>query len=418
MEDRTMRDKLALHGGQPVRTAPWPKWPLFSDKEIVDVVSVLNDGRMTSITGPTVKAFEDKFASKYGVKYALATCNGVTAIHLALAALGIGPGDEVITPAHTFIGSAIPVLMANAIPVFVDVDIDTFNIDVSKIESAITDRTRVILPVHLNGLAAEMDAILALASKYKLFVVEDSCQSHGGTYKGHLTGTLGAIGCFSFFEDKVITTGEGGMLITDNPELYEKARCLRSYGEELITTIGDRKYEHVALGFNYRMGSMNAALGINQLDRLDEMVDKRKRNADYLRKHLANLKGIIPPREVPDCRHAYYKFVCRVDRSTLQVDAGTLVEAIRAEGVAATPRYPRPLPLQKVFRMKLGYGGTDCPYGCHLYGRQPAFLKGAWPVAQRVGEEAFVLLVHPSVEERDLDDAIEAVTKVADHFRK
>jgi perosamine synthetase len=413
-----MSEKLALLGGTSVRTAPWPRWPLFTEKDIADVSAILNDGRLTAITGPTVKSFEEKFAAKFGVKYALATCNGVTAIHLALAALGIGPGDEVIIPAHTFIGTAIPVLMANAIPVFVDVDIDMFNIDVGKIEAAITDRTKAIVPVHLNGLAAEMGTILALARKHKLFVVEDACQSHGGTYKGRLTGTLGEIGCFSFFEDKVITTGEGGMLITDDPQLYENGRCFRSYGEELVTTIGERKYEHVALGFNYRMGAMNAALGINQLDRLEEMVDKRNRNAVYLREHLAGLEGIIPPKEVPGCLHAYYKFVCRIDRSVLDVDALGIVEAIKAEGVAATPRYPRPLPLQKVFREKLGYGGTDCPYSCHMYGREPAFLTGSWPVARRVGEEAFVLLVHPSIEENDLDDAARAVRKVAAHYRR
>jgi dTDP-4-amino-4,6-dideoxygalactose transaminase len=229
---------------------------------------------------------------------------------------------------------------------------------------------------------------------------------------------MGQIGCFSFFEDKVITTGEGGMLITDDPQLYEKARCLRSYGEELVTSIGERKYEHVALGFNYRMGALNAALGLNQLARLEDMVEKRNRNARYLREQLQGVAGILPPKEVPGCRHAYYKFVSRIDREVLDVDALTAVEAIKAEGVASTPRYPTPLPLQKVFREKIGYGGTDCPYSCHMYGREPAFLKGSWPVAERIGREAFVLLVHPSIEESDLDDAAQAVRKLAAHYRK
>jgi len=413
-----MSEKLAMLGGRPVRTAPWPKWPLFSEQDVADVGAVLRDGRLTSITGPKVREFEEAFAARFGARFALATCNGVTAIHLALAALGIGPGDEVIVPAHTFIGTAVPVLMANAIPVFVDVDLDTFNIDAGQIEAAITDRTKAIVPVHLNGLAADMDAIMSLARKHKLFVMEDACQSHGGLYKGRVTGTMGQIGCFSFFEDKVITTGEGGMLITDDPQLYEKARCLRSYGEELVTSIGERKYEHVALGFNYRMGALNAALGLNQLTRLEDMVEKRNRNARYLREQLQGVAGILPPKEVPGCRHAYYKFVSRIDREVLDVDALTAVEAIKAEGVAATPRYPTPLPLQKVFREKIGYGGTDCPYSCHMYGREPAFLKGSWPVAERIGREAFVLLVHPSIEEPDLDDAAQAVRKLAAHYRK
>ena len=411
-------EKLAVLGGKPVRTAPWPKWPLFTEQDAADLGAVLRDGRLTSITGPKVREFEEAFAAKFETRHALATCNGVTALHLAIAALGIGPGDEVIVPAHTFIGTAIPVLMANAVPVFVDVELESFNIDPAQIEAAITERTKALLPVHLNGLAADLEAIQALAARHKLFVIEDACQAHGGQYRGRTLGTLGQIGAFSFFEDKVITTGEGGMLITDDAELYEQARRLRSYGEELVTSIGERKYEHTALGFNYRMSALNAAVGLNQLPRLEAMVAKRNRNAAYLREGLEKVPGIIPPKEVPGCRHAYYKFVCRIDREVLELDALTAVEAIKAEGVAATPRYPTPLPLQKVFREKIGYGGTDCPYGCRRYGREPAFLTGSWPVAERIGKEAFVLLVHPSIEEPDLQDAVRAVRKVADHYRK
>ncbi len=410
--------KLALLGGRPVRTAPWPKWPQFTEQEVAEVGAVLRDGRLTSITGPKVREFEEAFAAVFGARHAVATCNGVTALHLALAALGIGPGDEVLVPAHTFIGTAIPVLMANAVPVFVDVDLETFNIDPALIEAAITERTKAIVPVHLNGLAADLEAILALAAKHKLPVVEDACQAHGGRYQGKALGTLGSIGAFSFFEDKVLTTGEGGMLITDQQALYERARRLRSYGEEQVASIGERRYEHLELGFNYRMSALNAAVGLGQLPRLEAMVAKRNRNAAYLRERLAEAPGILPPQEVPGCRHAWYKFVCRIDREVLALEAAAAVEAIKAEGVAATPRYPTPLPLQKVFRERIGYGGTDCPYGCRRYGREPAFLSGSWPVAERIGKEAFVLLVHPSIEEPDLEDAALAVRKVAEHYRR
>jgi len=411
-----MSNELAIKGGTPVRTKPWPKWPVFTQKEKDDLVAVLEEGKMTAITGPTVKEFENKFAAHFGVKYAIATANGVTALHLALGALDIGPGDEVIVPAHTFIGSAIPVLMANAIPVFVDVDIAIFNIDASKVEAAITDRTKAIIPVHLNGLSAEMDEIGRIADKHGLYIVEDACQAHGGTYRGKLAGTMGQIGCFSFFEDKVMTTGEGGMLITNDEELYDKARCMRSYGEELIDKIGERKYEHVTLGFNYRLGAMNASLGINQLDRLEQMIEKRNKNAAFMREKLKGFSAIIPPREVEYCRHAYYKFVCRINREEVKTDLMSFVEALKAEGIPVTPRYPKPLPLQKVFRDKCGYGGTDCPYGCDKYGREPAFLRGSWPVAEQVGEEAFVVQVHPTIEEKDYDDVIEAMKKVVMHF--
>ena len=202
--------KLAILGGKPVRTTPWPKWPLFTDKDKADLVAVLEDGRMTSITGPKVKEFEEKYAAAFGARYALATCNGVMAIHLALAALEIGPGDEVIVPAHTFIGTSIPVLMANAIPVFVDIAHDSFNIDAAKIEAAITPRTKAIIPVHLNGLPADMAEITVIAKRHGLAVVEDACQAHGAIYRGTRVGTLGDLSCFSFFEDKVLTPGDGG----------------------------------------------------------------------------------------------------------------------------------------------------------------------------------------------------------------
>jgi dTDP-4-amino-4,6-dideoxygalactose transaminase len=411
-----MKEELAINGGKPVRVKPYPKWPVFSQKDKNDLIAVLDDGRMTSITGPKVKEFEDKYAEKFGVKYALATSNGLAALHLALSAFEIGPGDEVIVPAHTFIGTVIPVIMANAIPVFVDVELDTFNIDPSKIEEAITDRTKAIIPVHLNGLSAEMDKIMKIAKKYNLFVIEDACQAHGGYYKGKKLGTIGEIGCFSFFEDKVITTGEGGMLITDNKDYYDLARSISSYGEDLITNISDRKYEYMRIGFNYRMGSLNAALGINQLDRLDLMVEKRNKNAKYLIKNLSTVEGVIPPKEFDYCLHAYYKFVCRIDREKISVDIKKFVESIKAERIPATTRYPKPLPLQKVFKEKCGYGKTDCPYGCDKYGKEPAFLKGSWPIAERVGKDAFVLLIHPSVEEIDLKDVVAAVKKVATYY--
>jgi perosamine synthetase len=412
-----MSAQIALKGGKPVRTTPWPKWPVFTDKDKTDLAALLDDGRMTSITGPKVREFEEKYAAAFGARHALATCNGVTAIHLALAALEIGPGDEVIVPAHTFIGTSIPVLMANAIPVFVDISPDSFNIDPSKIEAAITPRTRAIVPVHLNGLPAEMAEITAIARRRGLAVVEDACQAHGAFYKGTRVGTLGDVSCFSFFEDKVLTTGEGGMIVTNDERLYDLARSIRSYGEEFVADIGDRKYEHLRLGFNYRMGALPAVLGINQLDRLDAMVAKRNTNARYLRERLAKVPGITPPKDFPDRLSAFYKFVCRIDTAVIRTDVLTFIEAIKAEGVPATPRYPKPLPLQKVYREKLGYGKTHCPYDCDKYGQDIDYAKGSWPEAERVGREAFVLLVHPSEEERDLADAVAAVEKVAAFYR-
>ena len=233
-----------------------------------------------------------------------------------------------------------------------------------------------------------------------------------------MAGSLAELAAFSFFEDKVLTTGEGGMVLTDSEELAERARAVRSYGEAPSAGIGERRYEHLQLGFNYRLGALNAALGINQLDRLEQMVEKRNRNARLLRRFLAGVPGIIAPAEFPECRHAYYKFVCRLDPQVVGIEASGFVEALKAEGIAATPRYPTPLPLQKVFREKWGYGATSCPYDCRRYGASIDYASGSWPAAERVGKEAFVLLVHPSVEEPDLRDAADAVAKVAGAYRR
>jgi len=406
-------EELAINRGNPVRVKPFPKWPIFTEKDKKDLIAVLDDGRLTAITGPKVKEFEDKYASIFESKYALATCNGVAAIHLALAALNVGPGDEVIVPAHTFIGTAIPVLMQNAIPVFVDIDAETFNINPAKIEEAITSRTKVIMPVHLNGLPAEMDEIQKIANKHNVKVVADACQAHGAKYKNKLVGTIGDIACFSFFEDKVLTAGEGGILLTNNEEYFEIARCTRSYGEEVIKDITERKYESIRLGFNYRMGYLNAALGINQLDRMEEMIEKRRKNAAYLREKLSTVSGIIPPKDLNYVKHVYYKFVCKIDPNIIKTDLLTFINSVKAEGVPITPRYPLPLPLQKIFKEKSGYGKTHCPYDCDKYGLEPAFTHGHWPEAEGIGQEAFVLLVHPTINEEDLDDVVAAVSKVA-----
>ena len=405
--------ELAIKGGNPVRVKPFPKWPIFTEKDKKDLVAVLDDGCLTGITGPKVKEFEDKYASVFKSKYALAICNGVTAIHLALAALNVGPGDEVIVPAHTFIGTVIPVLMQNAIPVFVDIDPETFNINPTKIKEAITSRTKVIIPVHLNGLPAEMYEIKKIANKQNLKVVEDACQAHGAKYEDKLIGTLGDIACFSFFEDKVLTTGEGGVLLTNNEEYFEIARCARSYGEEVIKDITERKYESIRLGFNYRMGALNAALGINQLDRMEEMIEKRRKNAKCLREKLSTISGIVPPKDLDYVKHVYYKFVCKIDSNIIKTDLLTFIDSVRAEGVPITPRYPLPLPLQQIFKEKSGYGKTHCPYDCDGYGLEPAFTHGHWPEAERIGKEAFVLLVHPTINEEDLDDVVASVSKVA-----
>jgi perosamine synthetase len=414
---RQVKPNIALTGGTPVRITPWPRWPVFTDKDAADLADALNDGRVSGNTSPKIEEFERRYAERFGVKFALTTSTGVAALHLAMVALEIGPGDEVIVPAHTFIGTTVPVVLSNAIPVFVDVTLSSFNIDVKAIESAVSERTRAIVAVHLNGLPADMTEVRQIADKCGLFVIEDACQAHGATYKGKSVGSLGDVAGFSFYEDKVLTTGEGGMLLTDDSEMYERARSFRTYGEDKFLSIAERRYEHHRLGSNYRMSALNAVLGINQLERLEDMVEARNRNARFLHSELARIPGIISPQEFSDRTSAYYKYVCRIDAEVIGTDVQTFIEALKAEGIPASTRYPTPLPLQKVYRDRVGYGRTGCPYDCNRNTPEVDYTRGSWPISEKIGREAFVLLIHPSVEQSDLRDAVEAIGRLSEYYR-
>jgi len=384
-------NELAINGGIPARTAPYPPWPALGDEDVAAVAEVLHSGHLTQLTGRAVSAFEEAFAGWHGVKHCIATSSGTTAIHAVLAALDIGPGDEVIIPAHTFIASATPVLHAGATPVFADVDARTFCLSPESVAERISGRTKAIIPVHLNGHAAEMDALLALAAPQGVAVIEDAAQAHGAVYKGLKAGTMGRAGCFSFWEDKIITTGgEGGCVITDDGALAERLRRIRHHGEGPVEGT-ERQYYHLELGYNYRMTSMQAATGLVQLRRLDEYLEARRRNAEYLTDRLGEIDAIEPPFAAPGAVHSYYKYICRL-RPEAGIDIAGFVRAVVAEGIPISRRYPTPLTAQPLFR-DAGLAGTPCP------------------VAERLSGELFTLLVHPTVTEADLDDVVEAIGK-------
>ena len=384
-------ERLAIDGGRRVRDQPYPPWPVLSADDFEAVADVLRSGKLTQLTGGAVVAFEEAFAKWHSVRNCVATSSGTTAIHTLLAALGIGPGDEVIVPAHTFIASATPILHQNAVPVFADVDPRTFCLSPESVAERITDRTKVIIAVHLNGHPADMDALLSLANPRGIAVIEDAAQAHGALYNGRKIGTIGRAGCFSFWEDKIITTGgEGGCVITDDDDLAERMQRIRHHGEGPVE--GERVYYHLELGYNYRMSSMHAATGLVQLGRLEEYLSARRRNAGYLTGRLAEIGVIDPPFVAPDCTHSYYKYICRL-RPDSGVDLDWFVHAVAAEGVPLSRRYPTSLPRQPVFR-EAGFGGQPCP------------------VADRLGGELFTLLVHPTVTEGDLEEVMKAVGKV------
>ncbi|HEX7975980.1 MAG TPA: DegT/DnrJ/EryC1/StrS family aminotransferase [Anaerolineales bacterium] len=349
--------------------------PQIGEEEKQAVMEVLDSGIIAQ--GPRVKAFEQAFAEMCGVQHAIATTSGTTALHVALLAHGIGPGDEVITSPFTFIASANSVLYTGGRPVFIDILPDTYNMDPALIEAAITPRTKAILPVHLFGLSCDMDAIGAIAEKHGLLVIEDACQSHAAGYNGRRLGSFGT-GAFSLYPTKNMTSAEGGMITTNDPKLDEECRVIRQHGMR-------RRYYHDELGFNFRMTDVHAAIGLAQLKKLPGFNRARQANARYLSDHL---KGVVPPCVPENCEHVYHQYTVRVPGG--KRDALRLY--LQEHGVGSEVYYPVPVHQQTFYTQELGY---------HL----------SLPQAERAALEVLSLPVHPGLTQADLETIVSAVNE-------
>ena len=287
--------------------------------------------RWVSSQGRFVGEFEKAFASYCGVKYGVATASGTSALHLALASLDIGPGDEVIVPTLSFIGTASPVTYCGGRPVFVDSLPDTWNLDPDALKKVITRNTRAIMPVHLYGHPAPMDEILTIADRHGLYVIEDACEAHGAEYKHRKIGSLGDIACFSFYGNKIITTGEGGMLVTNDRAVAEKAIILRDHGMSR-----KKKYWHPYLGFNYRMTNLQAALGVAQMERLKKVVERKRRNARLYGSLLKNVPGITLPIEAPWAKHVYWLYTVLIDDG-FKISRNRVMQELALRGIETRP---------------------------------------------------------------------------------
>jgi len=277
--------------------------PLFSELEKKYVLDALEKGDISGFKGQYIKKFEDQFATFCGVKHAVTVSSGTTALHLALAVLGIKSDDEVLVSSLTNMATFFAVLYQNAKPIPVDCELETLNIDPLLVEEKITDKTKAIIVVHLYGHPVDMDPILALAKKYNLYVIEDAAEAHGAEYKGRKVGSLGDIGCFSFYANKIVTTGEGGMITTNNPELADKARSLKAlaFGKE-------NKFMHQDVGYNYRLTNLQSALGCAQMDKIDLIIKKKRQMAEYYLKNLAGIEGLQLPVEKDYAFNVYWMF--------------------------------------------------------------------------------------------------------------
>jgi dTDP-4-amino-4,6-dideoxygalactose transaminase len=420
-------DKLAVFGGEKAVHRPTYEWPVeylkhYGEREAEAVANVIRRGVVWGPFAPETSAFEKEFAAYVGVKHAIYMNSGTGALHCAMAAAGVQPGDEVITSPHTFIGSASCILHQGAIPVFVDIDPTTYTIDPSKIEEKISKATKVIEPVHIYGLSADMDAIDKIADSHGLVVIEDACQAHGAEYKGKRAGSLGDIAAFSFNGTKNMQTGEGGMFVTDSDEYAGTSERVRNFGETLRPGI-PRPYMSFGMGWNYRSNELCAALGRVQLGRLDETNKARIEMAEFLTKELRKLPGLVPP-TVPDyAKSVYHYYKIRVDLTRLDVRLtprefrDRIVVALQAEGVKAAIWCARPIYMQPIFQMREGWG-KGFPWKSKYVSRDVRYDAGLCPVAERISDETFNLSLHPPNELDLIEEYARAFEKVIDHAKE
>lgn len=351
--------------------------PYIGETEKQAVLEVLESGML--VQGPRTAKLEEKFAAVCGTKFAIATTSGTTALHVALLAHGIGPGDEVITTPFTFMASVNSILYVGARPVFADIEEGSFNIDPESIKAAITPKTKAIMPVHLYGLPCNMDEIMAIARQYGLVVIEDACQAVGAKYKGKTVGSFGT-GCFSLYATKNIMSGEGGMITTDDEGLARCCKMIRNHGME-------RRYYHDMLGYNFRLSDLHAAIGLAQIDRLDEFTQKRRANAAYLNQHITS---VVTPKAQPDCEPVWHQYTIRVDGGR---DRDAAVKQLNEAGVGTGIFYPVPA-YRQAHLVKMGYGNMSLP------------------VTEKLVKEVISLPVHPLLSQADLETIVTEVNKL------
>ncbi len=418
--------KLAIKGGKALRTARYPKWPVIDKRDEEAVVQVVRSGNWwmysygtdefaETVEGTSrVEQAEKVFADMHHAKYAYATASGSACLEIACRAIGLQPGDEVITTPYTFIATSSCVLNAMAIPVYVDIEPDTYNINPDLIEDAITDRTKAIIPVHFGGNIAKMDRINAIAKKHGLMVIEDAAHAHGASLKdGRCAGTLGDIAIFSLQQSKVLTCGEGGMITTNNDELGEMSWSLRHYGR----TKTGKWYEHFHLGWHYRMSELQGALLLSQLDKLPGQNQIRRENVKILRKEFDSIVGIEPIIQNPDIDNDVYYVLClRYDPEQWDgISRDTVVEALIAEGIPVFAGYSFPLYENPLFQ-NIDFDGPNSPYHIGRNKPTPDFrqYRQMCPVTERACHKESIWLTLDMLmgTEEDTRDIVRGFAKV------
>lgn len=406
-------DIAAIAGGKPAKTKPYAKQPRYGEEELNELQEAVAQGTLFYASGKKVKALEKAFAEKHGSKFGIAASSGTAAIHAATMAAGISPGDEVIVPPITDMGTVLPVMWQGGVPVFCDLDPQTYNMTPQAIAEQITDRTRAIIAVHLAGNPCDLPGIQQIADKRKIVLIEDCAQAHGTKYDGKFVGCFGHIGCYSFNEFKHISTGDGGMVTTSDAELAAKLRLAtdKAYDRSPGVAIRDPKF----MANNYRMTELQGAVALAQLKKLDPIVQRRNSWGTRLSERLkdfAPAAGLGLPAVTEGGTHTYWFYMMRVDEETMGATADAFTAALRAEGLPVSAHYiARPIYKYPLFVNHSAFERGDHPY------KRVNYTQVSCPTAEKILDTCVILAVNEAYDDTDLEETARAFEKVVAHFQ-
>jgi dTDP-4-amino-4,6-dideoxygalactose transaminase len=420
--------KLAIAGGAPIRSQPFPAYQTIGDAEKRAVAEVLDSTVLSEFLatwspqfygGPRVRALEQEWAAYFGVDCAVTVNSATSGLNAAVGAAGVGPGDEVIVAPYTMTASATAALVYGAVPVFADIDEDIFCITPASIRKAISPQTRAIIVVDLFGHPADMDEIMQIAAEHDLVVIEDASQAPGAKLGSRYAGTFGHLGVYSLNYHKMIHTGEGGVVVTDDPRLAERLQLIRNHAEVVVKDKGVADLVNM-VGFNYRMGEIEAAIGSEQLKRLSMLISTRRERAEHLTNRLAALPGLKPPVVRAGAQHGYYLYAVRYDSKTIGIPRDKFVAAVKAEGVPLFEGYVEPIYLQPLYQHRIAIGADGFPFTYPGYKGDVCYDRGICPVTERMHFEELIYtnVCHADATPSDMDDVFEAFAKVLDNPRE
>jgi dTDP-4-amino-4,6-dideoxygalactose transaminase len=418
-----MTNQLAITGGKPVLKKPFSPFNSIGREEKKAVAEVMNKRILSDFVGRAgeyflggekVKRLEDEMRGYLKVKYAVSFNSATTALQAAVAALGIGPGDEVITSPFTMSATASAILLNNAVPVFADIDPDNYCLDPASVEKNITRRTKAILTVNIFGGSADYEKIIPLARKYKLKIIEDNAQSIGAKYKNRYLGTIGDMGVFSFNVHKTLQCGEGGVVVTNDKKLAFRTRLIRNHGEVVIDDLAPKGIYEPVCGSNYRLSELHAAIAIEQLKKIDKLNKPRAELADYLSLKLKKYDWLETPKVLKNSTHVYYVYPLKFLKEKIGIERATFAEAMRAEGFILNQGYLKPLYLMPLYQKKRMYPNTRFPFISEEFPNNASYEKGICPVTERLYESEFMFttICNAGRTKKDIDLFVKAVEKI------